>query len=195
LLHISPSFTPCLSLPPTHSFGQIDFVVHGDDPCIGPDGKDVYADVKARGLFRSIPRTEGVSTTEIVGRMLLMSTRHHLPSFDLHDRSNDNDDDSSSVSSEGSGTGGSSHGIALSQSTTKTTTAAPTHGLSPFGPYRESRFLTTSRMIRLFSQPPPKPIAPGMKVVYICGGFDMFHAGNNTGGLDSRFDFKRTDKY
>lgn len=150
-------------------------MVHGDDPCIGPDGKDVYADVKARGLFRSIPRTEGVSTTEIVGRMLLMSTRHHLPSFDLHD--NDNDD-SSSVSSEGSsGGGGSSHGIALSLSASKTAAAAPTHGLSPFGPYRESRFLTTSRMIRLFSQPPPKPIEPGMKVVYICGGFDMFHAG------------------
>jgi ethanolamine-phosphate cytidylyltransferase len=25
---------------------QIDYVVHGDDPCIGPDGKDVYGHVK-----------------------------------------------------------------------------------------------------------------------------------------------------
>ena len=38
---------------------HIDYVIHGDDPCIGPDGKDVYAHVKAIGKFRTIPRTEG----------------------------------------------------------------------------------------------------------------------------------------
>lgn len=48
---------------------NIDYVVHGDDPCI-VDGKDVYAVPKATGKFRSIPRTEGVSTTDIVGRIL-----------------------------------------------------------------------------------------------------------------------------
>ena len=42
---------------------QIDFVVHGDDPCI-VDGKDVYASAQALGKYRTIPRTEGVSTTE-----------------------------------------------------------------------------------------------------------------------------------
>ena len=55
---------------------QIDFVVHGDDPCI-VDGKDVYASAQALGKYRTIPRTEGVSTTEIVGRMLLLTTEHH----------------------------------------------------------------------------------------------------------------------
>lgn len=55
---------------------RIDFVVHGDDPCI-VDGKDVYAAAKAKGKYRSIPRTEGVSTTDIVGRMLLQSRSHH----------------------------------------------------------------------------------------------------------------------
>ncbi|CAM9205971.1 unnamed protein product [Ectocarpus sp. 13 AM-2016] len=55
---------------------RIDFVVHGDDPCI-VDGKDVYEAAKARGKYRSIPRTEGVSTTDIVGRMLLQSRSHH----------------------------------------------------------------------------------------------------------------------
>lgn len=55
---------------------RIDFVVHGDDPCI-VDGKDVYASAKAKGKYRSIPRTEGVSTTDIVGRMLLQSRSHH----------------------------------------------------------------------------------------------------------------------
>ena len=33
-------------------------------------------------------------------------------------------------------------------------------------------------MIRLFSQPPPPPVTPALKVVYINGGWDMFHAGH-----------------
>tara|TARA_A100001015_G_scaffold254900_1_gene296041 strand:- start:963 stop:1379 length:417 start_codon:yes stop_codon:yes gene_type:complete len=57
---------------------KIDYVVHGDDPCIGPDGRDVYAEVKRRGMFKSVPRTEGVSTTEIIGRMLLLTKTHHV---------------------------------------------------------------------------------------------------------------------
>lgn len=56
---------------------NIDYVIHGDDPCI-VDGKDVYAHVKAMKKFKSIPRTEGVSTTDIVGRMLLCTTSHHI---------------------------------------------------------------------------------------------------------------------
>lgn len=56
---------------------EIDFVVHGDDPCLTPDGKDVYAYAKEIGKYRSIPRTEGVSTTDIVGRMLLNTRSHH----------------------------------------------------------------------------------------------------------------------
>jgi ethanolamine-phosphate cytidylyltransferase len=55
---------------------KIDYVVHGDDPCI-VDGKDVYQEAKDRGVYKSIPRTEGVSTTEIVGRMLYISREHH----------------------------------------------------------------------------------------------------------------------
>jgi ethanolamine-phosphate cytidylyltransferase len=58
---------------------KIDYVIHGDDPCI-VDGKDVYAAAKEAGKFQSIPRTEGVSTTDIVGRMLLMTKEHHFHS-------------------------------------------------------------------------------------------------------------------
>tara|TARA_B110000208_G_scaffold186917_1_gene244207 strand:- start:928 stop:1200 length:273 start_codon:yes stop_codon:yes gene_type:complete len=45
-------------------------------------------------------------------------------------------------------------------------------------PFRKSRFITTSRMIRLFSQPAPLPITPKTKVVYVNGGWDMFHSGH-----------------
>lgn len=58
---------------------NIDYVVHGDDPVI-VNGKDVYAHVKAMGKYKSIPRTEGVSTTDIVGRMLLCTKEHHVRS-------------------------------------------------------------------------------------------------------------------
>lgn len=56
---------------------NIDYIVHGDDPCLTPDGKDVYESAKELDKYRSIPRTEGVSTTDIVGRMLLNTRAHH----------------------------------------------------------------------------------------------------------------------
>jgi len=49
---------------------RIDYIIHGDDPCLLPDGTDAYAYAKKLGRFRVIKRTEGVSTTDIVGRML-----------------------------------------------------------------------------------------------------------------------------
>ena len=109
---------------------DIDYVIHGDDPCI-VDGKDVYAAAKEAGKFRSIPRTEGVSTTDIVGRMLLMTKEHHYQ-----------------------GTDGALHLLG-----------------------RQSKFLTTSHMLRLFSAGIKAPTR-GMKVVYMDGAWDMFHCGH-----------------
>ena len=48
----------------------IDCIVHGDDPCYLPDGTDAYAIPKALGKYREIKRTEGVSTTDLVARLL-----------------------------------------------------------------------------------------------------------------------------
>lgn len=50
-----------------------DFVAHGDDPVLEPDGSDGYGKFKAAGRFKLFKRTEGVSTTDIVGRLLLLS--------------------------------------------------------------------------------------------------------------------------
>lgn len=50
---------------------NIDYIIHGDDPCILPDGTDAYALAKKAGRYKQIKRTEGVSSTDIVGRMLL----------------------------------------------------------------------------------------------------------------------------
>lgn len=49
---------------------KIDYIIHGDDPCLLPDGTDAYALAKQVGRYKQIKRTEGVSSTDIVGRIL-----------------------------------------------------------------------------------------------------------------------------
>ncbi|RRT62096.1 hypothetical protein B296_00015162 [Ensete ventricosum] len=46
---------------------NIDYIIHGDDPCLLPDGTDAYALAKKAGRYKQIKRTEGVSSTDIVG--------------------------------------------------------------------------------------------------------------------------------
>lgn len=53
-----------------------DFCVHGDDITLTADGHDTYAAVKAAGRYKECKRTAGVSTTNLVGRMLLMTKEH-----------------------------------------------------------------------------------------------------------------------
>ncbi|KAG8469402.1 hypothetical protein KFE25_005857 [Diacronema lutheri] len=48
---------------------KIDFILHGDDPCI-VDGRDVYEVAIRLGKYRTVPRTEGISTTDVLRRML-----------------------------------------------------------------------------------------------------------------------------
>lgn len=120
---------------------NIDFVVHGDDPCI-VDGKDVYETAQKLGKYRTIPRTEGVSTSDILGRMLVMHKNHHTHV----------EYGNGQLSSEVSST--------------------PTTAVD-----RPSKFLTTNRMLRLFSAGNREP-KKSDKVVYVDGAFDMFHAGH-----------------
>ena len=54
-----------------------DFCVHGDDITLTADGVDTYHIVKEKNKYREVKRTQGVSTTDLVGRMLLMTKTHH----------------------------------------------------------------------------------------------------------------------
>jgi len=61
-----------------------DYVVHGDDLAIRKDtGTDAYADVRQAGLLKVVKRTEGISTTEMVGKMLLMTQGETIESESL----------------------------------------------------------------------------------------------------------------
>ncbi|XP_042139191.1 ethanolamine-phosphate cytidylyltransferase isoform X4 [Peromyscus maniculatus bairdii] len=54
-----------------------DFCVHGNDITLTVDGRDTYEEVKQAGRYRECKRTQGVSTTDLVGRMLLVTKAHH----------------------------------------------------------------------------------------------------------------------
>ena len=45
-----------------------EFCVHGDDITMTADGTDTYSIVKGAGKYKECQRTQGVSTTNLVGR-------------------------------------------------------------------------------------------------------------------------------
>ncbi|KAH8283640.1 hypothetical protein KR018_010326 [Drosophila ironensis] len=53
-----------------------DFCVHGDDITMTAEGVDTYHLVKSANRYREVRRTAGVSTTDLVGRMLLLTRNH-----------------------------------------------------------------------------------------------------------------------
>merc|ERR1712070_22554 len=58
---------------------QCDCAVHGDDlPKVGSGG--LFDEVMRAGRLRIVKRTEGTSTTELIGRLLSMSKEHQIKS-------------------------------------------------------------------------------------------------------------------
>lgn len=128
---------------------KIDFIVHGDDPCLLPDGTDAYAAAKRVNRFVTIKRTEGVSSTDIVGRMLMCTRASSCTS--------------PNVSEQKTQLRTFSQGLeALEEGGNEATSV--------------SHFLPTSRRFVQFSS--GKKPAPGDRIVYLDGAFDMFHAGH-----------------
>lgn len=164
---------------------NVDYVVHGDDPCI-VDGKDVYESAKRRGRYRSIPRTEGVSTTDIVGRMLLMTKEHHLRTKRSR-RARGNSVGSLSISGgvvdNGDNSDSNSDNEIHNENYAEDDLSVLTASNYKDGEGervvlgRQSKFLTTSMMLRLFSAGVKHP-EDGMKVIYVDGAWDMFHCGH-----------------
>ncbi|MES1915579.1 MAG: hypothetical protein MHM6MM_007503 [Cercozoa sp. M6MM] len=131
---------------------NIDFCVHGEDITTDENGRDCYYDVKQAGRFRYIKRSEGVSTTELVGRMILHSKKHlmmkpmeQVDMAQVRRMSAASRDEASSVKSPW--TAGVSH------------------------------FLPSTRQIVQFGDVNKSP-KPEDRIVYIDGAFDLFHAGH-----------------
>jgi len=56
---------------------RADFCVHGDDMPVNSQGVCAYDEMKNAGRLRIIKRTEGVSTTDLIGRLLTLSRGQH----------------------------------------------------------------------------------------------------------------------
>lgn len=52
---------------------QIDYVAHDDLPYGADEGDDIYEPIKAQGKFLVTQRTEGVSTTGLITRFVLIT--------------------------------------------------------------------------------------------------------------------------
>ena len=123
------------------------FCVHGDDITTTAEGKDSYEIVKSAGRYKECRRTEGVSTTNLVGRMLLMTKEH----FD--------------------------HGVPIcSVDPRMIKSLSSNNDATSYSPYTGvSHFLPTSNKIVQFSDGIEPNV--GDKVVYCAGAFDLFHVG------------------
>ena len=149
---------------------KIDYIAHGDDPCITKDGKDAYAYAKSIGVYKEFKRTEGASTTDIVGRMLLMTREHHVPDSIATDLSCEGIFRSSSFLSEG---GDSQH---YHENAETDFSNIGTQQLLSRLPHSQHLFLPTARRISQFSE--GKVPRPQDRVVYVCGAWDLFNSGH-----------------
>ncbi|KAJ5134067.1 hypothetical protein N7526_005432 [Penicillium atrosanguineum] len=76
----SVPYAPYVTFLPWVSHYGCKYVVHGDDITSDSDGNDCYRYVKAAGRFKVVKRTPGISTTDLVGRMLLCTKNHFVKS-------------------------------------------------------------------------------------------------------------------
>ncbi|KAH6840738.1 hypothetical protein B0I37DRAFT_222145 [Chaetomium sp. MPI-CAGE-AT-0009] len=138
------------------------YVVHGDDITSDSSGEDCYRFVKAADRFRVVRRTPSISTTDLVGRMLLCTRGHFIHSLER-----------TLAGLDGPGTEAErrAEGQAMTERVrlyaTDETAKAPGADVWFWG--AESGFR------ELFKGVGPKP---GQRVVYVDGGFDLFSSGH-----------------
>ncbi|OJJ94600.1 hypothetical protein ASPACDRAFT_37694 [Aspergillus aculeatus ATCC 16872] len=150
------------------------YVVHGDDITSDSNGDDCYRYVKAAGRFRVVKRTPGISTTDLVGRMLLCTKGHFVRSVK-----------ETITGKEGSGSEEerAQSGENLLQRIRDY--ATDESGLQP-GPCvwiwngsTSAKLGNTSEESGSFEQiVTGKLPKPGQRIVYVDGGFDLFSSGH-----------------
>jgi len=140
------------------------YVVHGDDITSDASGEDCYRFVKAAGRFLVVKRTPGISTTDLVGRMLLCTKTHFIKSLT---------DTLAGTAERAAGHEGDEETVGKDMLQRIKDYATDETGLSP-GP--EVWTCTGSGSFnRLVAGIGPRP---GQRIVYVDGGFDLFSSGH-----------------
>jgi ethanolamine-phosphate cytidylyltransferase len=167
-------FAPYVTSLPWISHYGCQYVVHGDDITSDSNGEDCYRFVKAAGRFRVVKRTPGISTTDLVGRMLLYSKMHFIRSLTdvLGGKEGSGTDD------ERVATGAAMLQRIREYATDETglnsgpeiwTWSGASSAKTNDGESEPGRF---KKMI------PGIGPSPGQRVVYVDGGFDLFSSGH-----------------
>ena len=150
------------------------YVVHGDDITSDGSGEDCYRYVKAAGRFLVVKRTPGISTTDLVGRMLLCTRNHFIKSLE-------------DVLAGKEGSGSVEERRKQSEDMTQRIKdyATDESGLQPgpsvFGWHASRSAKDADNQAEagaystLVSGRSPRP---GQRIVYVDGGFDLFSSGH-----------------
>lgn len=161
------------SLPWVSHYG-CQYVVHGDDITSDSNGDDCYRFVKAAGRFKVVKRTPGISTTDLVGRMLLCTKGHFVKSVK-----------GTLAGEEGSGTPEERKESAAGLIQRIRDYATDESGLRP-GPkvwtWTGSSLAKLDHDVEeagsfesLVNGNSPRP---GQRIIYVDGGFDLFSSGH-----------------
>ena len=171
---LSVPYAPYVTSLPWISHYGCYYVVHGDDITSDSNGQDCYRFVKAAGRFLVVKRTPGISTTDLVGRMLLCTRRHFIQSLTKV-----------LAGVEGSGNAEERKSLGEDMKQRIRDYASDETGKAP-GPEVWSWAGSTAAMqepdkqekgsfSRLVVGKLPRP---GQRVVYVDGGFDLFSSGH-----------------
>ncbi|KAK0106983.1 hypothetical protein ONS95_003698 [Cadophora gregata] len=170
----SVPYAPYVTALPWISHYGCKYVVHGDDITSDSSGEDCYRFVKAAGRFKVVKRTPSISTTDLVGRMLLCTRTHFIKSLTKL-----------LAGEEGYGTNEERKATGKDMTERMRLYATDETGLNPgssvwfWTASIEARETDTEEEKGVFSAltqgSQPKP---GQRVVYVDGGFDLFSSGH-----------------
>ena len=172
------------SLPWIDHYG-CQYVAHGDDITSDSNGEDCYRYVKAAGRFAVFKRTPSISTTDLVGRMLLCTKAHFINSFcgTLVGVAGEADQKPNASGTAISNFSSSSSGNDMLKALKDYASDATGFGLgAEVFVWRASESAKTEEnteqagsFTKLVTGQGPRP---GQRIVYVDGGFDLFQIGH-----------------
>ena len=150
------------------------YVVHGDDITSDSSGEDCYRYVKAAGRFLVVKRTPGISTTDLVGRMLLCTRNHFIKSLQKVLAGEEGSGSLEERRANGEGMRQRIKDYATDESGLEAGPCVVSWNASQSakeGDEVEEKGVFTTMVVG-------KSPKPGQRVVYVDGGFDLFSSGH-----------------